>query len=120
MDVSDHWTRNCLSKEVLKCLSHFPHIPSVLVLNKVNEELVFFCLLQYVTPVSLDSTWHQQGCVFRSLSLKVLKTPVSPSTPEYLSVYVWIHVICSHISEAICYRLGFKSAWKEELVPQWG
>lgn len=32
--------RNCLSKEVLKCLSHFPHIPSVLVLNKVNEELV--------------------------------------------------------------------------------
>lgn len=45
VDVSDHWTRNCLSKEVLKCLSRFPQIPSVLVLNKVNEELVLsaFC-----------------------------------------------------------------------------
>lgn len=40
VDVSDHWTRNSLSKEVLKCLSQFPQIPSVLVLNKVNEELV--------------------------------------------------------------------------------
>uniref|UniRef100_A0A8B9ERQ9 GTPase Era, mitochondrial n=1 Tax=Anser cygnoides TaxID=8845 RepID=A0A8B9ERQ9_ANSCY len=34
VDVSDHWTRNCLSQEVLKCLFQFPHIPSVLVLNK--------------------------------------------------------------------------------------
>ncbi|PKU33420.1 gtpase mitochondrial [Limosa lapponica baueri] len=34
VDVSDHWTRNSLSKEVLKCLSEFPEIPSVLVLNK--------------------------------------------------------------------------------------
>uniref|UniRef100_A0A8C6ZF66 GTPase Era, mitochondrial n=1 Tax=Nothoprocta perdicaria TaxID=30464 RepID=A0A8C6ZF66_NOTPE len=34
VDVSDHWTRNCLSQEVLKCLSQFPQIPSVLVLNK--------------------------------------------------------------------------------------
>jgi len=40
VDVSDHWTRNCLSKEVLQCLSRFPQIPSVLVLNKVSEELV--------------------------------------------------------------------------------
>ncbi|NXD81581.1 ERAL1 GTPase, partial [Halcyon senegalensis] len=36
VDVSDHWTRNSLSKEVLKCLSQFPQIPSVLVLNKVD------------------------------------------------------------------------------------
>ncbi|NXG73797.1 ERAL1 GTPase, partial [Baryphthengus martii] len=36
VDVSDHWTRDSLSKEVLKCLSQFPHIPSVLVLNKVD------------------------------------------------------------------------------------
>ncbi|XP_065588302.1 GTPase Era, mitochondrial [Cyrtonyx montezumae] len=36
VDVSDHWTRNSLSLEVLKCLSHFPQIPSVLVLNKVD------------------------------------------------------------------------------------
>jgi len=41
VDVSDHWTRNSLSLEVLKCLSQFPHIPSVLVLNKVGEELGF-------------------------------------------------------------------------------
>ncbi|XP_019401371.1 PREDICTED: GTPase Era, mitochondrial [Crocodylus porosus] len=36
VDVSDHWTRNHLSPHVLKCLSKFPQIPSVLVLNKVD------------------------------------------------------------------------------------
>nr|XP_015223042.1 PREDICTED: GTPase Era, mitochondrial [Lepisosteus oculatus] len=36
VDVSDHWTRSKLSFEVLKCLASNPHIPSVLVLNKVD------------------------------------------------------------------------------------
>lgn len=61
VDVSDHWTRNSLSKEVLKCLSQFPQIPSVLVLNKVNEELVLSAFynmlgwhLQTVPGISSD------------------------------------------------------------------
>ncbi|KAE8615151.1 hypothetical protein XENTR_v10008425 [Xenopus tropicalis] len=36
LDVSDHWTRSSLNFEVLKCLSQFQNIPSILVLNKVD------------------------------------------------------------------------------------
>ncbi|XP_042560681.1 GTPase Era, mitochondrial [Clupea harengus] len=36
VDVSDKWTRNKLDFEVLKCLAQNPHIPAVLVLNKVD------------------------------------------------------------------------------------
>ncbi|NWV20068.1 ERAL1 GTPase, partial [Origma solitaria] len=52
VDVSDHWTRNSLSKEVLKCLSQFPHIPSVLVLNKVDILKKKFLLLDIVTDLT--------------------------------------------------------------------
>uniref|UniRef100_A0A8C5X0Q2 GTPase Era, mitochondrial n=1 Tax=Malurus cyaneus samueli TaxID=2593467 RepID=A0A8C5X0Q2_9PASS len=52
VDVSDHWTRNSLSKEVLKCLSQFPHIPSVLVLNKVDILKKKFLLLEIVTDLT--------------------------------------------------------------------
>ncbi|NXY20216.1 ERAL1 GTPase, partial [Atrichornis clamosus] len=52
VDVSDHWTRNSLSKEVLKCLSQFPHIPSVLVLNKVDILKKKFVLLEIVTDLT--------------------------------------------------------------------
>ncbi|XP_062815078.1 GTPase Era, mitochondrial [Anolis carolinensis] len=36
VDVSDHYTRNRLSPQVLRALSKVPKIPSVLVLNKVD------------------------------------------------------------------------------------
>uniref|UniRef100_A0A8C4SQ79 GTPase Era, mitochondrial n=1 Tax=Erpetoichthys calabaricus TaxID=27687 RepID=A0A8C4SQ79_ERPCA len=36
VDVSDHWTRNQLAPEVLKCLALHPQIPAILVLNKVD------------------------------------------------------------------------------------
>ncbi|KFV45422.1 hypothetical protein N341_07699, partial [Tyto alba] len=52
VDVSDHWTRNSLSKEVLKCLSQFPQIPSVLVLNKVDLLKNKFLLLGLVTELT--------------------------------------------------------------------
>ncbi|XP_009463444.1 PREDICTED: LOW QUALITY PROTEIN: GTPase Era, mitochondrial [Nipponia nippon] len=52
VDVSDHWTRNCLSEEVLKCLSQFPQIPSVLVLNKVDLLKKKFILLELVTELT--------------------------------------------------------------------
>ncbi|XP_014110323.1 PREDICTED: GTPase Era, mitochondrial [Pseudopodoces humilis] len=52
VDVSDHWTRNSLSKEVLKCLSQFPHIPSVLVLNKVDILKKKFLLLEIITDLT--------------------------------------------------------------------
>ncbi|XP_030318133.1 GTPase Era, mitochondrial isoform X4 [Calypte anna] len=52
VDVSDHWTRNSLSKEVLKVLSEFPQIPSVLVLNKVDLLKNKFLLLELVTELT--------------------------------------------------------------------
>ncbi|XP_077044871.1 GTPase Era, mitochondrial isoform X2 [Agelaius phoeniceus] len=52
VDVSDHWTRNSLSKEVLRCLSQFPHIPSVLVLNKVDVLKKKFLLLEIATDLT--------------------------------------------------------------------
>ncbi|NWZ71010.1 ERAL1 GTPase, partial [Acrocephalus arundinaceus] len=52
VDVSDHWTRNSLSKEVLKCLAQFPHIPSVLVLNKVDVLKKKFLLLEIATDLT--------------------------------------------------------------------
>ncbi|XP_074451155.1 GTPase Era, mitochondrial isoform X2 [Larus michahellis] len=52
VDVSDHWTRNCLSKEVLQCLSEFPEIPSVLVLNKVDLLKKKYILLELVTELT--------------------------------------------------------------------
>lgn len=36
VDVSDKWTRNQLSPQVLQCLTQFSQIPSILVLNKVD------------------------------------------------------------------------------------
>ncbi|XP_069767791.1 GTPase Era, mitochondrial isoform X2 [Narcine bancroftii] len=36
VDVSDHWSRNKLHVEVLKCLTQHPQIPAVLALNKVD------------------------------------------------------------------------------------
>ncbi|NXX98368.1 ERAL1 GTPase, partial [Centropus bengalensis] len=52
VDVSDHWTRDSLSQEVLKCLSRFPHVPSVLVLNKVDLLKKKFILLDLVTELT--------------------------------------------------------------------
>uniref|UniRef100_A0A8C0ET05 GTPase Era, mitochondrial n=1 Tax=Bubo bubo TaxID=30461 RepID=A0A8C0ET05_BUBBB len=52
VDVSDHWTRNSLSSELLKCLSQFPQIPSVLVLNKVDLLKKKFILLELVTELT--------------------------------------------------------------------
>lgn len=36
VDVSDKWTRNQLSPEVLQCLTQFSQVPSILVMNKVS------------------------------------------------------------------------------------
>lgn len=36
VDVSDKWTRNQLSPQVLQCLTQFSQVPSILVMNKVS------------------------------------------------------------------------------------
>ncbi|XP_028563334.2 GTPase Era, mitochondrial [Podarcis muralis] len=52
VDVSDHYTRNRLHPEVLKCLARFPDLPSVLVLNKVDLLKKKFLLLYLVTELT--------------------------------------------------------------------
>lgn len=87
VDVSDHWTRNSLSKEVLKCLSQFPHIPSVLVLNKVNPACfsAFFRhhLASAVMGFGVPGLLKDTGLPLCSRILRGVCVPVAcTSTPE--------------------------------------
>ncbi|XP_057573116.1 GTPase Era, mitochondrial isoform X2 [Hippopotamus amphibius kiboko] len=50
VDVSDKWTRNKLSPQVLRCLTQFSQVPSVLVMNKVD------CLKQKSVLLELTAT----------------------------------------------------------------
>ncbi|NXU37113.1 ERAL1 GTPase, partial [Drymodes brunneopygia] len=94
VDVSDHWTRNSLSREVLECLSQFPHIPSVLVLNKVDALKKKFLLLEIATDLTegtvngkkleVKSTFKQDSRSSAKIPLQITesKVPVSPCGQE--------------------------------------
>ncbi|KAK2525637.1 hypothetical protein Q9966_011367 [Columba livia] len=88
VDVSDHWTRNSLSKEVLKCLSQFPQIPSVLVLNKVDLLKNKFILLELVTELTegiVNGKKLEVSSAFKDNSSSSAKSPVQitqTSPPE--------------------------------------
>ncbi|NWX21160.1 ERAL1 GTPase, partial [Aegotheles bennettii] len=78
VDVSDHWTRNSLSKEVLKCLSEFPHIPSVLVLNKVDLLKKKFLLLELATELTegiVNGKKLEVGSAFKDKPSSLAKAP---------------------------------------------
>ncbi|KFO25561.1 GTPase Era, mitochondrial [Fukomys damarensis] len=49
VDVSDKWTRNQISPQVLQCLTQFSRVPSILVLNKVD------CLKQKAVLLELTA-----------------------------------------------------------------
>ncbi|NXH09724.1 ERAL1 GTPase, partial [Bucco capensis] len=89
VDVSDHWTRNSLSKEVLKCLSQFPQIPSVLVLNKVDLLKNKFILLELVTELTegiVNGKKLEVRSVLEHNSSSSAKTPLQitrASPPEH-------------------------------------
>ncbi|XP_051491950.1 GTPase Era, mitochondrial isoform X2 [Apus apus] len=83
VDVSDHWTRNSLSKEVLKVLSEFPQIPSVLVLNKVDRLKKKYILLELVTELTegiVGGKKLEARSAFKHNSSSPAKAP--PQTPE--------------------------------------
>ncbi|XP_072495909.1 GTPase Era, mitochondrial [Notamacropus eugenii] len=72
VDVSDKWTRGQLNHQVLKCLSQFPQVPSILVMNKVD------CLKQ--KAVLLELTAALTEGVVGGKELQIKKTfPVSKS-----------------------------------------
>ncbi|NWS64054.1 ERAL1 GTPase, partial [Chunga burmeisteri] len=86
VDVSDHWTRNSLSKEVLKCLSRFPQIPSVLVLNKVDRLKNKFILLELVMELTegiVNGRKLEATSAFKRNSNSSAKSPlqITPASP---------------------------------------
>lgn len=52
VDVSERWAHTCLSSQVLQCLSRFPQIPSILVMNKVDLLKKKALLLDLVTELT--------------------------------------------------------------------
>ncbi|NXS54660.1 ERAL1 GTPase, partial [Brachypteracias leptosomus] len=87
VDVSDHWTRNSLSREVLKCLSQFPQIPSVLVLNKVDLLKKKFILLELVNELTegiVNGKKLEVRSTFKHHSSSSAKSPlqVTQTSPE--------------------------------------
>uniref|UniRef100_A0A674IU20 GTPase Era, mitochondrial n=1 Tax=Terrapene triunguis TaxID=2587831 RepID=A0A674IU20_9SAUR len=52
VDVSERWTQNRLNPQVLQCLSQFPQIPSILVMNKVDLLKRKALLLDLVTELT--------------------------------------------------------------------
>lgn len=89
VDVSDHWTRNSLSKEVLKCLSQFPQIPSVLVLNKVNEELVLSAPAEHYAGVIRQYPASAATC-FQVPESECVKRRQFPPLLPYVEVSVCV------------------------------
>ncbi|NXI51508.1 ERAL1 GTPase, partial [Chloroceryle aenea] len=84
VDVSDHWTRNSLSKEVLKCLSQFPQIPSVLVLNKVDllkNKLILLELVNELTEGIVNGKKLEERSAFKHDSSSSAKSPLQTSPP---------------------------------------
>uniref|UniRef100_A0A8C8AP70 GTPase Era, mitochondrial n=1 Tax=Otus sunia TaxID=257818 RepID=A0A8C8AP70_9STRI len=82
VDVSDHWTRNSLSREVLKCLSQFPQIPSVLILNKVDLLKKKFILLELVTELT-EGIVNGKKLEVRSASKSSLVTEEAQGPKHY-------------------------------------
>ncbi|XP_062968092.1 GTPase Era, mitochondrial isoform X1 [Cynocephalus volans] len=74
VDVSDKWTRNKLSPQVLQCLTQFSQVPSILVMNKVD------CLKQ--KSVLLELTAALTEGVVNGKKLKMRQAFRScPNTP---------------------------------------
>ncbi|KAI5193466.1 Gtpase Era [Manis pentadactyla] len=65
VDVSDKWTRNQLSPQVLQCLTQFSQVPSILVMNKVD------CLKQ--KSVLLELTTALTEGVVNGKKLKMMQ-----------------------------------------------
>ncbi|EHB13324.1 GTP-binding protein era-like protein [Heterocephalus glaber] len=64
VDVSDKWTRNQISPQVLQCLTQFSQVPSILVLNKVD------CLKQKAVLLELTAALTEGVVNGKKLNMK--------------------------------------------------
>ncbi|XP_030744074.1 GTPase Era, mitochondrial isoform X3 [Echinops telfairi] len=74
VDVSDKWTRNQLSPQVLQCLSQFSQVPSILVLNK-----------QYLLGQARPGPWEfHSGVLTTQNPLEICANIIREKLLEYL------------------------------------
>ncbi|KAM9208118.1 GTPase Era, mitochondrial [Dugong dugon] len=74
VDVSDKWTRNQLSPQVLQCLTQYSQVPSVLVMNKVD------CLKQKSVLLNLTAALTEGVVNGKKLKMKQVFRSHTPST----------------------------------------
>nr|XP_032644612.1 protein FAM222B isoform X3 [Chelonoidis abingdonii] len=92
VDVSERWTRNCLSPQVVECLSQFPQIPSILVMNKVDLLKRKALLLDLATELTkgvvngkklkVKSTSERHSDSSRNNRLQSIQTCLSENTSK--------------------------------------
>ncbi|XP_073902583.1 GTPase Era, mitochondrial isoform X2 [Castor canadensis] len=100
VDVSDKWTRNQLSPQLLQCLTQFSQIPSILVLNK-----------QYLLAQAQPGPWEFHSEVLTN------------QTPEEICTNKVREKLLEHLPEEVPYSVQQKTVlWEEgpsgELVIQ--
>ncbi|XP_016042469.2 GTPase Era, mitochondrial isoform X2 [Erinaceus europaeus] len=69
VDVSDKWTRNQLSPQLLQCLTKFSQVPSILVMNKVDclkQKSVLLDLSVVLTEGIVNGKKFEMGQALRS------------------------------------------------------
>ncbi|XP_064127550.1 GTPase Era, mitochondrial isoform X2 [Loxodonta africana] len=77
VDVSDKWTRNQLSPQVLRCLTQFSQVPSILVMNKVD------CLKQKSVLLNLTAALTEGVVNGKKFKMKqALRSHPSPHCPS--------------------------------------
>ncbi|XP_023575578.1 GTPase Era, mitochondrial isoform X2 [Octodon degus] len=100
VDVSDKWTRNQLSPQVLQCLTQFSQVPSILVLNK-----------QYLLAQAQPGPWEFHSEVLTS------------QTPEEICTNKIREKLLEYLPQEVPYNVQQKTVvWEEgpsgELVIQ--
>ncbi|XP_021572573.1 GTPase Era, mitochondrial isoform X3 [Carlito syrichta] len=100
VDVSDKWTRNQLSPQVIRCLTQFSQVPSILVMNK-----------QYLLAQAQPGPWEFHSGVLTS------------QTPEEICANIIREKLLEHLPQEVPYNVQQKTlVWEEgpsgELVIQ--
>ncbi|XP_022365018.1 GTPase Era, mitochondrial isoform X4 [Enhydra lutris kenyoni] len=91
VDVSDKWTQNQLSPQLLQCLTQFSQIPSILVMNK-----------QYLLAQARPGPWEFHSGVLTS------------QTPEEICANIIREKLLEHLPQEIPYSVQQRTVMWEE------
>uniref|UniRef100_A0A8C3W2C8 GTPase Era, mitochondrial n=1 Tax=Catagonus wagneri TaxID=51154 RepID=A0A8C3W2C8_9CETA len=91
VDVSDKWTRSQLSPQVLRCLTHFSQVPSILVMNK-----------QYLLAQARPGPWEFHSGVLTS------------QTPQEICANIIREKLLEYLPQEVPYGVQQKTmTWEE-------